>query len=298
MKSFTSLGGLSGELLSALVERSVGFAAQLAGGHRTSSELSGRTVASLFFEPSTRTRLSFEMAGHRLGAQVLTFDPETSSTRKGESLQDTVMTVSAMGPDILVVRHTREGVPREVQEWTGRPVVNAGDGRSEHPTQTLIDAVTLVRHFGSLDGLTMGIVGDIRNSRVAGSHLIGMPTLGLDLTLIGPEEMLPDEPVPGVPMTSDLDGELEGLDVVYLLRIQAERGGAAGSDYHARFGMDATRVKRLKDSAVVMHPGPINRGVEIEGEVADGPRSLILGQVANGVPTRMAVLAALGEDLT
>jgi aspartate carbamoyltransferase catalytic subunit len=252
----------------------------------------------MFFEPSTRTRLSFELAVNRLGGALITFEPDTASTKKGESLRDTALTVTAMGADILVVRHSKAGVPDAIHDWTGVPVVNAGDGAHEHPTQALLDVVTLHRRFGSLQGLRMGIVGDIRQSRVAGSLFHAMPVLGVDSVLIGPESLLPEREPDGFEMSTDLDSHLGDLDILYLLRVQRERGTLMPDDYVERFRVDPERAAAMKPEAVVMHPGPINRDVEITGDVADGPRSLILSQVANGVPTRMAVLTALMDGIT
>ncbi len=251
-------------------------------------------MATLFFEPSTRTRLSFELAASRLGARVLRFDPETSSTSKGESLRDTVLTLTAMGSDVLVVRHHLADAPQLAARWSGVPVVNGGAGRREHPTQTLIDALTLRQRFGGLDGLRMLIVGDVANSRVARGHLTALPALGVEITLVGPPSLLPGSNPWGVRMSSRLDEELGDVDVVYLLRIQRERGAVSGYSgdraYFSAYGIGPERESMMKPSAVVMHPGPINRGVEISGATADGERSLILQQVANGVPVRMAVL--------
>jgi aspartate carbamoyltransferase catalytic subunit len=202
-----------------------------------------------------------------------------------------VLTVAAIGADILVVRHAQEGVPQMAAEWSGLPTVNAGDGANEHPTQALVDAVTLQRRFGRLEGLRVAVVGDIVHSRVCGSLAGVLPALGVDLTLVGPEEWLTGDTT--LATATDLDPLLADLDVVYLLRVQTERGGVIGDDYVTRFGLDAKRVFRLHPDAVIMHPGPLNRGVEIAEEVADSPRSLILEQVHNGVPTRMAVLGAL-----
>ena len=264
----------------------------LEAGQDHRSILAGRTVALAFFEPSTRTRLSFDLAAQRLGAHVLTFNPGTSSTTKGETLRDTVLTIGAIGADIVVVRHSEEGVPELVEGWTGLPVVNAGDGANEHPTQALLDALTIRRHFGRLEGLRVGIVGDIAHSRVAGSLIHALPALGLEVTLVAPGDWLP--PAGQLRVTSDLDEELPGLDIVYLLRVQTERGGEISDDYIDRFQMDTRRSALLPEAAVIMHPGPMNRGVEIAEAVADSPRSLIIEQVRNGVPTRMAVLASLG----
>lgn len=292
MKTFNSVRGLGRAELESLVGDSLRHQA----GDGIEPVLEDRAVALLFFERSTRTRLSFQLAAEKLGAHVLNLDPSRSSTGKGESLRDTVMTVSAMGADVLVVRHSEAGIPDLVSEWTGRPVVNAGDGVREHPTQALVDLVTLQRHFGDLRGLRVGIVGDIRHSRVAGSLSHAMPVMGIELTLIGPDEFLPTQGH-GLEMTTNLDGVIDRLDVVYLLRVQTERGAEAAEGYSQRYRLDSTRAAAMRESAVVMHPGPLNRGVEISDEVADGPRSLILDQVANGVPVRMAVLASLESAL-
>lgn len=288
MKSFTSLRGMGRADLQSLIDTTISYSTDPDPG----KSLVGRSVAMLFFERSTRTRLSFELAAARLGAHVMSLDPSTASTGKGESLRDTALTVSAIGADIFVVRHAEAGVPDLVAEWTGSPVVNAGDGTREHPTQALVDAVTLYRHFGGTDGLQMAIVGDIRHSRVVGSLVHAMPALGVGLTFVGPPELLPTE-VEGARVAPGLGDVVGEVDVIYLLRVQTERGATVGDDYAQSFGLDARRAATMRESAVVMHPGPLNRGVEITDDVADGPRSLILDQVSNGVPARMAVLTAL-----
>ena len=258
--------------------------------------LRAKTVVSLFYEDSTRTRLSFETAAKRLSADTMTFSVSTSSVKKGESLLDTVQTIEAMGIDAIVVRHGASGAPQQVAQWSNASVINAGDGRHEHPTQALLDAFTLRKHRGpSLDGLKMVIVGDIRNSRVARSNVKIFAALGVDVTLVGPPTLMPSS-LDGWPVTvtSDLDSALGEADVVYLLRIQHERIGDALfpslREYTSRWGLTAERANRLKPDALVMHPGPMNRGIEIADEVADSPRSLVTEQVANGVAVRMAVL--------
>ena len=258
--------------------------------------LRAKTVVSLFYEDSTRTRLSFETAAKRLSADTMTFSVSTSSVKKGESLLDTVQTIEAMGIDAIVVRHGASGAPQQVAQWSNASVINAGDGRHEHPTQALLDAFTLRKHRGpSLDGLKMVIVGDIRNSRVARSNVKIFVALGVDVTLVGPPTLMPSS-LDGWPVTvtSDLDSALGEADVVYLLRIQHERIGDALfpslREYTSRWGLTAERANRLKPDALVMHPGPMNRGIEIADEVADSPRSLVTEQVANGVAVRMAVL--------
>jgi len=262
--------------------------------------LRGRTIVSLFYEDSTRTRLSFETAAKRLGADTMTFSVATSSVKKGESLLDTVQTIEAMGVDAIVVRHSASGAPHRVASWTTASVVNAGDGRHEHPTQALLDAFTLRRHRGpSLDGCRVAIVGDIANSRVARSDVVALHALGCDVTLVGPPTLMPPR-LDGWPVTVsyDLDDVLPDVDVVYLLRIQQERaGGAIGfptlREYASRWGLTGERAVRMKPDTLVMHPGPMNRGVEIAAEVADSARSLVTEQVANGVAVRMAVLWSL-----
>jgi len=266
--------------------------------------LRGKTVATMFFEPSTRTKMSFDKAAKGLSADTMSFSPGTSALKKGESLKDTVLTVKAMGVDLMVVRHQATGAPWRVAEWTGLPVINAGDGAHQHPTQALLDCLTIRQRFGSLDGLRIGIVGDIRHSRVARSDIFAMATLGADVTLIGPPTLLPLETTAWpVVTTSSLDDELTNLDVVYLLRVQAERGGASVfpsfAEYRQRFGMTRERMGRLKADTIVMHPGPMIRGIEIDADVADDPRALVLDQVSNGVAVRMAVLfQLLGGELS
>lgn len=293
MKSLTSIRTLGRSDLEALIEAGAHLRHLLDDGSQIERSLNGRCVANVFFEPSTRTRLSFDLAAQRLGAHVITFHPETSSTTKGESLRDTSVTIAAIGADIVVVRHSQVGVPQLVAEWTGLPVINAGDGVGEHPTQTLLDAVTLRQHFGRLEGLSMAIVGDITHSRVAGGLIHAMPILGIDVTLVGPEDWLPGD-VP-VTRTTDLDSVLGRVDVLYLLRVQTERGGVIDDSYVERYRLDSIRAALMPDGAVVMHAGPINRGIEISEDVAESPRALIAEQVRNGVPTRMAVLQALAR---
>jgi aspartate carbamoyltransferase catalytic subunit len=261
--------------------------------------LRGKMVVSLFYEDSTRTRMSFETAARRLSADTMNFAVSTSSVKKGESLLDTVQTIEAMGVDAIVVRHGASGAPNRVAAWSSASVVNAGDGRHEHPTQALLDAFTLRRHRGpTLDGCRIAIVGDIRHSRVARSDVKAFHALGCELTLVGPPTLMPER-LDGWPVavSSDLDHVLSEVDVVYLLRIQRERIGQALfpslREYSARWGLTTERAARLKPDTLVMHPGPMNRGIEIAGEVADSPRSLVTEQVANGVAVRMAVLWSL-----
>jgi len=242
--------------------------------------------------------MSFEKAAKALSADTVSFSPVTSSLSKGESLKDTVLTVRAMGIDLMVVRHGSTGAPWRIAEWLDVPVVNGGDGAHQHPTQALADCLTIIQRFGSLDGLDIAIVGDIRHSRVARSNMYAFQALGATVTLVGPPTLLPVD-INGWPAetSTDFDAVLTGMDVVYLLRVQTERGGASVfpslPEYANRYGMTPDRFIRLKPDAVVLHPGPMNRGVEIAHDVADDERSLVLLQVANGVAARMAVLFAL-----
>ncbi|HJU82331.1 MAG TPA: aspartate carbamoyltransferase catalytic subunit [Acidimicrobiia bacterium] len=260
--------------------------------------LRGKTVATVFFEASTRTRLSFERAAKALSADVMTFAPGTSSVTKGESLKDTALTIRATGADLLVVRHEAVGAAARVASWLDCPVINAGDGAHQHPTQALLDSLTIRQRFGKLDGLRIAIVGDVRNSRVARSDIDAFTLLGANVTLIAPPTLLPSD-LEGFPVSvsHSLDEVIADLDVVYLLRIQMERGSGPGlpslPEYVSRYGIDRGRLDRMAPDAVLMHPGPINRGVEIAANVADDPRALILAQVRNGVAVRMAVLFRL-----
>jgi aspartate carbamoyltransferase catalytic subunit len=261
--------------------------------------LRGRAVATLFFEDSTRTRLSFETAAKRLSADVLSFSPRTSSLTKGESLRDTVETVEAMGMDALVVRHASAGVPTQVSRWVKRcKVVNGGDGWHEHPTQALLDCFTVRQVRGEIEGLRVLIVGDIRHSRVARSQVLAYSALGARVTLAAPGSLLPPS-LDGWPVevATDLDTALPEADVVSLLRVQAERGSGAFvptlREYTAGWGLTARRAALLAKDAVVTHPGPMIRGVEIAGDVADLPQAVVTRQVTNGVAVRMAVLFLL-----
>jgi aspartate carbamoyltransferase catalytic subunit len=260
--------------------------------------LRGKTVVSLFYEDSTRTRLSFETAAKRLGADTMTFSVASSSVKKGESLRDTVQTIDAFGVDAFVVRHQSSGVPAQVAEWTSSAVVNGGDGWHEHPTQALLDAYTLRSRLGDLDGRHIAIVGDINHSRVARSDVAAFTRLGAKVTLVAPRTFLPPSIVGWpVDVSDDLDAVLATVDVCYLLRIQSERIDEALipslREYTAGFGLTVRRAALMRPDALIMHPGPMNRGVEIAPEVADSPQAVITDQVANGVSVRMAVLFRL-----
>ncbi len=260
--------------------------------------LRGKTIAWLFYEDSTRTRLSFETAAKRLSADTMNFSVGSSSVNKGESLRDTVETIDAMGIDGIVVRHGAAGAPHQVSQWSGAAVINAGDGWHQHPTQSLLDLYTARHHLEDLEGKHIAIVGDITHSRVARSNALGFSKMGAKVTLVAPPTLLPSA-LEGWPVevTHDLDEILDDLDVCYLLRMQLERQGQAVvpslREYHAEYGLTSARADRLSDHALIMHPGPMNRGVEIAGEVADRPAAVITEQVANGVSVRMAVLFLL-----
>ena len=262
---------------------------------RNDHRLDGLTIVNAFFENSTRTLLSFEIAGNRLGAQVVTMQVEQSSIKKGETLEDTARTLNAMRPDALVIRHGEKGAPARLAAIMDCPVINAGDGIGEHPTQALLDALTIRSRFGRIEGLKVAICGDIKHSRVARSNAALLPRLGAEVRFAGPPSLLPDD----VQGSGTIDEAVEGADVVMMLRIQRERLEEQFDDgeYLARYGLTAERLAKAAPNAVVMHPGPINRGVEIDGALADDPqRSLITLQVEMGVAVRMACLDRLTLD--
>lgn len=274
------------------------------GGIRKLPTLRGRTVVNLFFEDSTRTRLSFEAAAKRLSAEIINFSAKGSSVSKGESLKDTAQTLEAMGAELMIIRHSASGAALRLAEsgWVKSHIVNAGDGMHEHPTQALLDAYTMREHFPEHDrdfsGLRVGIVGDILHSRVARSNVLLLTTLGAQVVLIAPPTLLPiaiDEwPVE---VSYNLDSEIRSLDAIMMLRVQAERMKDAffpsEREYARDYGLVGARLKELKESAIIMHPGPMNRGLEISAQSADCRQSVILEQVANGVLVRMAVLYLL-----
>ncbi|MDR7133764.1 aspartate carbamoyltransferase catalytic subunit [Lysobacter niastensis] len=293
-----TLDGLSRDVLTALLVRAQAFAE----GHYDRRALDGVAVCTLFFEPSTRTRMSFTLAAQRLGADVLNFDASTSSTSKGETALDTMKNLEAMGVRGFVIRHREDGAVAALAGHAnpGTSLVNAGDGRSAHPTQGLLDMLTLRQAKGAdFSRLKVAIVGDVKHSRVARSDLQALRALGAgEIRVCGPAALLPDDgTLQGCVVSHDLDAALEGVDAAMMLRLQRERmeEGLVTSldDYHRDYGLTAARLRRAAPDAVVMHPGPMNRGVEITDEVADGPQSLILKQVGNGVAVRMAVLEAL-----
>jgi len=305
LRHLLTLDGLPRDVLLRLLDRAQTLQAQaLAGGSR--GMLAGKAVCTLFFEPSTRTRSSFQLAATRLGADVLNFDASTSSTSKGETAIDTLRNIEAMGVRGFVVRHQVDGAVAVLAESAeaGTALINAGDGRSAHPTQGLLDMLTIRQaKGGDFSALKVLMVGDVRHSRVARSDLHALRALGAgEIRICGPRTLLPgDETLQGCIVGEDLDAALDGVDVVMMLRLQRERmqEGLISSidDYHRDFGLTAERLRRAAADAVVLHPGPMNRGVEIDDDVADGPQSLILKQVTNGVAVRMAVLEALlGDD--
>jgi len=260
--------------------------------------LRGKTVMNLFFEPSTRTRSSFEIAEKRLYADSLNFSSSTSSLSKGESLVDTALNLQAMAPDLIVIRHGHPGVPHMLAERIPAGVINAGDGAHEHPTQALLDAMTILQHKSQLEGLKVSIVGDIEHSRVVRSNIHLLNKMGAEVTLAGPRTMMPVEVEKlGVRAVYTLDEAIRGADVIMILRVQLERQSRMAfpstREYFNLFGLTRERLKRAKRGVIIMHPGPMNRGVEIASDVADGPYSVILEQVANGVAVRMAVLYLL-----
>jgi aspartate carbamoyltransferase catalytic subunit len=257
--------------------------------------LRGRTVVNLFYENSTRTRISFELAAKRLSADVINFSTGGSSVAKGESLKDTALTLQAMGADAVVIRHSSSGAPHALTRWLSGSVVNAGDGTHEHPTQALLDLYTIRERLGRIEGLRAAIIGDVLHSRVARSLTFGLAKMGADITLVGPPTLIPpDAPAWGAEVSYDIDAVLPKLDVCYMLRVQRERQRQhyfpSVREYSRLFGLTRERVGLLPDGAMIMHPGPMNRGVEIDSDVADLPQSVIEEQVTNGIAVRMSLL--------
>jgi len=260
--------------------------------------LRGRTVVNLFYENSTRTRISFELAAKRLSADVINFSTSGSSVSKGESLKDTALTLQAMGADAIVIRHSSSGAPLTLTRWVKGSVLNAGDGTHEHPTQALLDLYTMRDRLGRLEGLRVAIVGDVMHSRVARSLSFALVKMGADVTLVGPPTLIPPHaPAWGVRVSHQIGAVLPELDVCYVLRVQRERQRQqyfpSVREYARLFGLSRERVEMLPDGALVMHPGPMNRGVEIDSDVADLPRAVIEEQVTNGIAVRMSLLYLL-----
>jgi aspartate carbamoyltransferase catalytic subunit len=300
MKHLLGLEGLSATEMNRLLDAAEEFVGVGVGSVPKRDDLKGKLVVNLFYEPSTRTRVSFGLAARRLGADVLDFSPSGSSTAKGETFIDTARNIEAMGVDAMVIRHSSPGAPHVLVKHLLPHVriINAGDGAHEHPTQGLLDIFTIRKRFGHVAGLTVGLVGDIAHSRVARSNIHGLKTLGAHVIVCGPTTLIPTEVADwGVEVVHSLDAILPRCDVLNLLRIQFERqrSGLFPSirEYRLLFGMNGERMQRAKPGLLLLAPGPINRGVEITPDVADGPRSAILDQVANGLAVRMAVLSEL-----
>ena len=302
LRHLLTLDGLPRATLEGLLDRAGQLASDACGGSAMRGALAGKAVCTLFFEPSTRTRSSFSLAAQRLGADLLNFDASTASTTKGEADLDTLKTLEAMGVHGFVVRHKRDGAVAELAAAAepGTVLLNAGDGRSNHPTQGLLDMLTLRQAKGvDFSQLKVVIVGDVKHSRVARSDLHALRALGCgEIRVCGPASLLPDDgTLDGCTVTDDFDAALEGVDAAMMLRLQRERMAeglvASLDDYHRDYGLNGERLRRAAADAIVMHPGPMNRGIEISDEVADGPQSRVLRQVANGVAVRMAVLEAL-----
>ena len=304
-RSLLGLAGLTSGEVTDLLDRAEELwdaAGRPAGGGRAPGPLRDLSAANLFLEPSTRTRCSFELAESRLGIERVTIEGQRLSLEKGETLVDTARVLAAMGVNVIVLRHPEGGAPALLDKsLSGLHVINAGDGANEHPTQALLDLLTMRRFWGGLEGRRVVIVGDVFHSRVARSNYHGLIALGANVTLCGPGSLLPSEgEYPAAQMTDDLDAALAQADAVMALRIQRERFTLTEEmpdpmSYRRRFGVTVERVARLPDHVPILHPGPMNRGIEIDDEVADGPRALVLRQVTAGVAVRMAVLAALAE---
>jgi aspartate carbamoyltransferase catalytic subunit len=293
-----TMDDLSAEDIALILETAASFAEVNERRIKKLPTLRGRTIVNLFLEPSTRTRTSFEIAAKRLSADGINFTASSSATVKGESLRDTAKTLSAMACDLVIIRHKYAGAPQILAENMDTHVINGGDGIHQHPTQALLDLYTMRRELGRLEGLRVGIVGDIRHSRVAGSLVPALRKVGAEPLVVAPATLLPARPdVLGADVAFDLDEVLPSLDVVYLLRIQRERADGAGfpstREYARLWGVNSARLAAMKPDAIVMHPGPMNRGVEISSAVADSDRSVVLDQVNAGVAVRMAAMYLL-----
>jgi aspartate carbamoyltransferase catalytic subunit len=292
-----SIDSLSDDQIATILDDGDRFVDANRSGATPDASLAGRIVFNLFYENSTRTLMSFAVAAHRLGAQVVTLPVEYSSVKKGETLEDTARTLNAMRPNVLIIRHPENGAPARMVGIMDCPVINAGDGTNEHPTQALLDALTIRRHFGRIEGLKVAICGDIKHSRVARSNAKLLPRLGAQVRLAGPPALLPDD----LHGSGAIETAIDGADVVMMLRVQRERLeedlNDAPGEYLGRYGLTAERLGRAAPNAVVMHPGPMNRGVEIDSALADDPeRSLIPLQVEAGVAVRMACFRLLAES--
>jgi aspartate carbamoyltransferase catalytic subunit len=295
-KGLLGIEGLERAEIESILERARFFQPAPRETFKRVETLKGRSVVNLFFEASTRTRVSFEIAARRLGADATSIQAQGSSVSKGESLVDTLNTLVAMRPDAIIMRHAASGAPHFLARHLSIPIVNAGDGTHEHPTQALLDARTILDHLGRLDGLRVAIIGDIAHSRVARSNIYLLSRFGADIVLCGPAPLVPCELAriaPGVTITYDIEDAIRGADVIMMLRVQLERQhepGMSAGEYFRFYGLRLEHVSLAKPRAIVMHPGPMNRGREIASEVADSQSSVILNQVENGVAVRMAVL--------
>ncbi len=297
-KDLLGIKEISVEDITLILETAAGFKDVLGRDIKKVPTLRGKTAVNLFFEPSTRTRTSFELAAKRLSTDVINFSVPTSSVVKGESLIDTALTVQALGADFIILRHPSAGVPHLLARKLRASVINAGDGANEHPTQALLDAFTIQEKKGGIEGLDIAIVGDIMHSRVAKSNIYSLTKLGAKIRLIGPPTLIPREMEKiGVGVFHSIEEGLKDVDVVMMLRIQMERQGKgffpSTEEYSKNWGLTPERLSLAKDDAIVMHPGPMNRGIEIASEIADGPQSVILEQVTNGLAVRMAVMYLL-----
>jgi aspartate carbamoyltransferase catalytic subunit len=299
-KDLLGIDGLDRDEIEEIIQTAVSFKEVSTRDIKKVPTLRGRTIINLFFEPSTRTRTSFELAGKRLSADVINISTSTSSVVKGETLLDTAKNIEAMNSDIIIVRHSMSGAPAILAKALKSSIVNAGDGWHEHPTQALLDLFTIKEKLGGVEGKTVAIVGDIAHSRVARSNILCLKKMGAKVRVCGPATLIPrGVDKMGAEVSHNIDEAIKGADVVMMLRIQMERqsGGLFPGvrEYSKMFGLNSERVKLAKDGVLIMHPGPINRGVEISSEVADGPYSVILDQVTNGVAVRMAVIYLLSE---
>jgi aspartate carbamoyltransferase catalytic subunit len=297
-KDLLGIKELSAEEINLTLDTAGGFKDVIGRDIKKVPALRGKTAVNLFFEPSTRTRTSFELAAKRLSMDVINFAIPMSSVVKGESLIDTALTVQALGADFIIIRHSSSGVPHLLSTKVKASIINAGDGTDEHPTQALLDAFTIKEKKGKIDGLEIAIVGDIAHSRVAKSNIYCLKKLGAKVRLIGPPTLIPEKIQElGVTVFHSMEEGLKNLDVLMMLRIQMERQGKgffpSTDEYAKNWCLTTERLSLAKDDAIVMHPGPMNRGIEIVSEIADGPRSVILEQVTNGIAVRMAVMYLL-----
>ena len=297
-KDLLGIKELTPEEITLMLDTAAGFRDVIGRDIKKVPALRGKTTVNLFFEPSTRTRTSFELAAKRLSTDVINFSVPTSSVVKGESLIDTALTVQALGADFIIIRHSSSGVPHLLAKNLRVSVINAGDGTNEHPTQALLDAFTIREKKGKVEGLTVAIVGDIAHSRVAKSNIYCLQKLGARVRLIGPPTLIPKEfHEMGVEVFHNMEEGMKGVEVLMMLRIQMERQGKgffpSTEEYSRNWGLTPPRLALAEDDVIVMHPGPMNRGIEIASEIADGPKSVILEQVTNGIAVRMAVLYLL-----